>query len=48
MIATVTVTDIERTFLHLSLGVTIVPFLYKIHQNKSKRLRGLGHDRIAT
>lgn len=45
--ATVTVTNAEHTFLHLSLGGEYYTILYKIYENKSET-KGVGHDSIPT
>lgn len=47
VIATMTVTNAEHTFLHLSLGGEYYTTLYKIYENKSET-KGFGHDRIST
>lgn len=45
--ATVTVTNTEHTFFHLSLGGEYYTILYKIYENKSKT-KWFGHDSIPT
>lgn len=46
VIATVTVTDTEHTFLHLYLG-EYYTILYKIYENKSES-KGFGTDGMST